>query len=147
MFKHILVPTDGSTLSLSAAENAVQLAKLSGAQITVLHVAPAYRPNIQEDHVPPTFLFRADYARLVEDDARVHLEAVRRLAEQAGISCDGHFAMNDSPAEAIVDAAKHYGCDTIVMGSHGRKGLSKLILGSETQKVLVATDLPVVVTH
>ena len=147
MFKHILVPTDGSDLSLSAARNAVELARISGAHVTALHVAPAYRANITEDHVPPNFMFRADYVQHVEKEAKRHLDGVKKIADAAGVPCESRYELNDSPAEAIVDAAKQYACDASVMGSHGRKGLSRLLLGSETHKVLVSTDLPVMVTH
>lgn len=147
MFEHILVPTDGSDLSYKAAGKAVELAKLSGGHITALHVAPAYRSKLQEEHMPSHFMFRDDYERHVQEQAQPHLDAIRKLSTAAGIPCEAHCATNDSPAEAIVKAAKHYDCDAIVMGSHGRKGFSRLLLGSQTQKVLVSTEVPVLVTH
>ena len=146
MFKHILVPTDGSSLSQGAAEQAVALAKLTGAQLTAFHVAPAYHFDLGEgpahDFVPPN-----DYAARVAEQIQPHLEEVQELARAAGIACDAHYTLSDFPAEAIVKAVEKYGCDAIVMGSHGRKGLNKLLLGSETEKVLVSARVPVVVTH
>jgi nucleotide-binding universal stress UspA family protein len=147
MFKHILVPTDGSSLSHTAAQKAVALAKLTGAQLTAFHVAPAYHFELREGQVPHEFRAPAEYAAEAAQYARPHLEEVKQLAAAAGVACDAHYAMSDFPAEAIVEAVEKYGCDAIVMGSHGRKGLNRLLLGSETEKVLVGTKVPVVVTH
>ena len=147
MFKHILVPTDGSSLSHNAAEKAVALAKLTGAHLTAFHVAPAYHFDVREGQVPHDFMTPADYVAEVAKQIRPHLDDVRQLASAAGVACDAHYAMSDYPAEAIVEAVEKYGCDAVVMGSHGRKGLNKLLLGSETEKVLVSTKVPVVVTH
>jgi nucleotide-binding universal stress UspA family protein len=146
MFKHILVPTDGSDLSHGAAQQAIELAKLSGGQLTAFHVAPAYHFDLSDGgpahSVPP-----ADYAARVAQDVQPYLEKVKQLALAAGVTCDAHYALSDFTAEAIVDAVEKFGCDAVVMGSHGRKGLNKLLLGSETEKVLVSTRVPVVVTH
>ena len=147
MFKHILIPTDGSELSLAAAEKAVALAKLTGAQLTAFHVAPAYHFELREGQVPHDFQAPSQYAADVAEQVRPHLEDVKQLASAAGIPCEAHYAMSDYPADAIVEAVEKYGCDVIVMGSHGRKGVNKLLLGSETEKVLVGTKVPVVVTH
>jgi nucleotide-binding universal stress UspA family protein len=147
MFKHILVPTDGSELSHAAAEKAVALAKLTGAQLTAFHVAPAYHFELREGQVPHDFQAPAEYAAEVAKQVRPHLDDVKQLASAAGVTCDAHYAMSDYPADAIVEAVERYGCDAVVMGSHGRKGINKLLLGSETEKVLVATKVPVVVTH
>jgi nucleotide-binding universal stress UspA family protein len=83
----------------------------------------------------------------VQQQAAPHLDDVKKLAEVAGVRCDTRMALSNFPAEAIVEAAEKLGCDAIVMGSHGRTGFSKLLLGSETQKVLVRTKVPVLVTH
>lgn len=147
MFRHILVPTDGSDLSHTAAINAVALAKLIGAHITAFHVAEPYSTNVQEEHVPLHFMLPDDYDKAVQAQAAPHLADVKKLAEVAGVHCDLRVVMSNFPAEAIVDAAEQLGCDAIVMGSHGRSGFSKLLLGSETQKVLVRTKVPVLVTH
>ena len=147
MFRHILVPTDGSDLSHTAAVNAVALAKLTGAQITALHVAEPYSTNVQEEHVPLHFVLPAEHEKNVQEQAAPHLDDVKKLADVAGVRCDVRTTMSNFPADAIVDAAESLGCDAIVMGSHGRTGLSKLLLGSETQKVLVKTRVPVLVTH
>ena len=147
MFKHILVPTDGSALSRDAARSAVALAKATGARITALHVAPAYHLAVQEEHVSADFILPDDYETKVRKDADHHLGAVREIAAEMGVACGGHYALSDFPADAIVEAVQRYDCDCIVMGTHARKGLSRLLHGSETQKVLVATKVAVVVTH
>jgi nucleotide-binding universal stress UspA family protein len=146
MFKHILVPTDGSELSYGAAEQAVALAKLSGGQLTAFHVAPSYHFDLS-DAGPAHNVAPADYEAHVAEEVQAHLAKVRQLASAAGITCDAHYTFSDFTAEAIVDAVQKYGCDAVVMGSHGRRGLNKLLLGSETEKVLVSTRVPVVVTH
>jgi len=147
MFKHILVPTDGSNLSHTAAQNAVEIAKATGAHITAFHVAPAYKFDLHDDHVPHGYMLPVDYEEQMARAAQHHLDDVKKLALGAGVECDGQYALSDYPAAAIVRAVEKYGCDAIVMGSHGRTGINKLILGSETQKVLVSTKVPVVVTH
>lgn len=147
MFKNILVPTDGSALSHKAAEEAVALAKRTGARITAFHVAPAYKFNLREECVPGDFVWPADYQERVRSAAHDYLAEIEVLAAAAGVSCESHYATSDFAANAIVDAAEQYGCDGIVMGSHGRTGLSWLIHGSETRKVLGATQVPVLVTH
>lgn len=76
-----------------------------------------------------------------------HLDAVRKIAESAGVTFTGQYALSDFPADAIVTAAKKYRCDGIVMGSHGRSGMRRLLLGSQTQKVLASAKVPVVVIH
>jgi nucleotide-binding universal stress UspA family protein len=147
MFTHILVPTDGSDLSHTAAVNAVALAKVTGAHLTAFHVAEPYSTRVHEEHVPIELVLPEDHARHVQQQAAPHLEDVKRLAQIAGVRCTTRMALSNFPAEAIVEAAEKLGCDAIVMGSHGRTGFSKLLLGSETQKVLVRTKVPVLVTH
>src|SRR5688500_12499128 len=139
MFKNILVPTDGSALSHDAARSAVALAKATGGGITAFHVAPAYHLAVREERVLPDFMLPDDYEKKVRADAGRHLEDIRQLATEMGVSCGDHYVLSDFPADAIVAAAQRYGCDCIVMGTHARKGLNLLLHGSETQKVLVST--------
>ena len=147
MFTNILVPTDGSPVSRTAARKAVALAKATGAEITAFHVAPAYRFTARDEHLSSDFMLPADYEKKVRKDAGRHLDEVRELASEMGVPCGGHYAMSDFPAKAIVAAVTRYGCDCIVMGTHARKGLARLLLGSETEKVLVSTRVALVVTH
>ena len=145
MFRNIMVPIDGSTLSRKAIKSAVALAKMSGAKITGFHVAPAYTFNVYADYVPPNFVMPKEYETRAKKVAEKHLEAVKKEATAAGVKVDCFYVTSDFPADAIVKAVKKYGCDLIAMASHGRSGLSKMILGSETQKVLANTTIPVLV--
>jgi nucleotide-binding universal stress UspA family protein len=145
MFKNILVPTDGSAIARAAARKAAALAKATGARITGFHVAPAYKFNVSADYIPRDFISPSDYEANAKKVATRHLDAVRKAAAAAGVSCSCYFTTSDFPADAIVKAAKRYSCDAIFMASHGRTGLSKLILGSETSKVLANAKIPVIV--
>lgn len=143
MFKHILLPTDGSAMSDMASQKCIALAREAGAQISVLHVIPefhvfAYAPEMVTDTPEQYRQFGAASAKKI-------LDGVQRAAQQAGVACNTLFVANDHPYEAIVKAAQDSGCDLICMASHGRKGLKGVLLGSETQKVLTHTEVPVLV--
>jgi nucleotide-binding universal stress UspA family protein len=143
MFKHILIPTDGSDLSRKAVLYGVELAKAVGAKVTALtltepyHVASmdAVLVSIGEDE------YDAE-SRRISDQA---LEQVRMAADAAGVRCDTIREVHDQPYRAIIDAAEAKGCDLIVMASHGRRGMSALLLGSEAHKVLTHSTIPVLV--
>ncbi len=145
MFKNILVPTDGSPLSRKAAKQAADIAKTLGAKVTAFHVAPAYRYKVYADYVPPDFETAQAYAARVKKIAQLHLDAIAKIVAKSGVKCESYYATSDFPADAILKAAKKYGCDVIAMATHGRSGLSKLLLGSETTKVLTHGKLPVIV--
>ena len=145
MFKHILVPTDGSKLSVKAAKQAVKLAKALGAKITGFHAAP----DLGSTYYGDGYILRAPSAKtqaeFAQKQARKCLSAIEVEAEVEKVPCEVFHVVSDSPYEAIVDAAKKKKCDLIFMASHGRRGLSGLVLGSETQKVLVHSKIPVLV--
>jgi nucleotide-binding universal stress UspA family protein len=145
MFRNILVPIDGSALSRKAVKKAVALAKATGAKVTGFHVAPAYKFNVYADYIPPNFVMPKDFEARMAKVAAKHLEAVTKEAAAAGVKAEGHYVCSDFPADAVIKAAKKYKCDLIAMASHGRSGLSKMLLGSETQKVLANTTTPVLV--
>jgi nucleotide-binding universal stress UspA family protein len=113
--------------------------------------APLFLQNthihVYEDYVPLDFVLPAEYATRAKKVAQRHLDALRRLADAAGVGFTGQYVMSNFTADAIVKAARKYRCDTIVMASRGRRGIGKLLLGSETQKVLVSAKVPVLVTH
>jgi nucleotide-binding universal stress UspA family protein len=145
MFKHLLVPTDGSALSQSAVQLAVTLAAENKARLTALHVIPeyhvfAYGPEMIAD-TEERFLYTA---RQHADD---YLEAVKAAAASVGVDCETMTATRTHPYEAIIGVASQHKCDLIVMASHGRRGVSALLLGSETQKVLTHSDIPVLVVR
>jgi len=147
MFSHILVPTDGSDLSRNAATRAIQLAKGLGARITFLHAKPE-RPvtyffsgeGAFVDQTPPE-----DVEVMAQKQANSYLGALEKMAADAGVPCDKVTADQAAPYEAIIATARERGCDLILMASHGRRGVKGLILGSETQKVLTHSTIPVLV--
>jgi nucleotide-binding universal stress UspA family protein len=145
MFKHILVPTDGSSLSLRAAKNAVRFAKVHGARITAFYAAPEYHPNIAGDYIPANFVPLAIFEKQIQKTADKYLGQVKKLAAVAQVPCTGLYTSNDSPYRAIIEAAKANKCDLIFMASHGRSGIAALLIGSETHKVLTHCKLPVLV--
>lgn len=145
MYKHLLVPTDGSALSRRTIRDAAELARKLGARITSFYVAPTYHIEIYADYVPPDMMTPAQHAASAKKTAQSHLEFMRKTATEERIKCDGYFVFSDLPADEIVKAARKHKCDLIIMGSHGRSGLRKLFLGSQTSKVLALSRIPVLV--
>jgi len=144
MFKTILFPTDGSPLSDKATVTAVQMARLHGARIIAISVIQPFPflPMGDSGVVVPD---AGIYERQMNDAAERNIAKVGLAAQQAGVPYEGLVVMSPSPYEEIVEAAKKHGVDLIVMASHGRSGLNRLLLGSETQKVLSHTELPVLI--
>ena len=147
MFRSILLPTDGSTLSTKAAKYAVKLAAATGARVTALHVIAYFQPPDYFDGmaVYPELFSPREYKRATEAQAQAMLAKVKRLADAASVPCDVMTLNARSPWEGIIKAAKSKGCDGIVMASHGRRGLEAVLLGSETTKVLTHSKVPVLV--
>jgi nucleotide-binding universal stress UspA family protein len=143
MFKSILLPTDGSDLSDKATATAVEFAKLNQAKIVAITVIQPLPFSSMGDS--GAVIDSGQFATQMQDAARRHIGKVAAAAQAAGIPFEGLVAMSPSPYEEIVEAANKHGCDIIIMASHGRKGLNRLFLGSETQKVLAHTTLPVMV--
>ena len=142
MYQRILIPTDGSEVTAKAVQAAIGLAKLSGAQLVTISVKEPfpYSAISEMQPVPPQEFFDAQQ-RIAE--ARV--KSVADAAEACGLSCRGHTVEALHPWEAILDHAKAQGCDLIVMASHGRRGVAALLLGSETQRVLIHSEIPVLI--
>jgi nucleotide-binding universal stress UspA family protein len=143
MFKHILLPTDGSKLSDEAIRVAVQLAKTVNAKVTGFYVMPefhvfTYKTEMIEDT-------KSEFAKDSKAHAAQYLSVIETIAKAAGVTCDIASGTHDHPYEAIIKVAKQRGCDLIVMASHGRKGVHAVLLGSETQKVLTYSHIPVLV--
>jgi nucleotide-binding universal stress UspA family protein len=145
MFKHILVPTDGSALSALSVNRAIDFAKEISARITFLFAKPDYPVAFYGEGalIDPTTPEK--FAELAESQAHEVLEACELLARDGGVAASSVSITNDIPYEAIIDAADANGCDLIFMASHGRRGISGLLLGSETQKVLTHSSIPVLV--
>jgi nucleotide-binding universal stress UspA family protein len=145
MFKHILIPTDGSKLSNDAALAGVRLARALGARVTVLFAAPPATPILYKAVVPVGYATPQEHKKMIERAAAAYVGAVEKAARAAGVRCEAVTVTSDFPADAILATAKKRRCDLVVMGSHGRRGLKGALLGSETQKVLAEGALPVLV--
>ena len=145
MFKHILVPTDGSPLSEGTVSRAVLFAKDAGARITFFYAQPDFPMPIYGEGalIDPTT--PEQFSKAAADEAKRILDAAKSIADSAGVNSDTDTVVNEVPYEAVIDAAERHGCDLIFMASHGRRGIAGLLLGSETQKVLTHTSIPVLV--
>lgn len=143
MFKTILVPTDGSPLSDRAIKEAIGVARQTGGKIVALSVAEPYpfSPMAEGAIVEDA----GQYETRMRDLARAHVEKIVALASAQGIGCEAVTELSFNPYEQIIATAKSHECDVIFMASHGRKGLNKLFLGSETDKVLSHCTIPVLV--
>ena len=143
MYKNILIPTDGSELSGKAVDGGIALAKAIGADVTALTVSPPFHVlTIDREMIENT---PAAYKTRMHEHASKILDAVASAAAAAGIPCDAIHVEHRHPYEAIIDTANSRGCDLIFMASHGRHGVSALVLGSETVKVLTHSQIPVLV--
>ncbi len=142
MYRNILVPTDGSDITAKAVKTAIALAKTLGAKLSTISVKEPfpYSAISEMQPVPPQEFYDAQ-----ERIASARVKAVVDEAAQQGLDCAGHTIEALHPWEAITDHAKSQGCDLIVMASHGRRGVSALLLGSETQKVLTHSEVPILV--
>jgi nucleotide-binding universal stress UspA family protein len=147
MFKHILVPTDGSALSEIAVQQAVNLAFVLRAKITAIHVVGGYRPAFESEGFKMPKMPDLKERFEEEETARANkiLGTVKKAAAEAGVTCFSAVVTGDSPHEAIIEYATASKCDLILMASHGRRGLDGFLLGSETQKVLTHSKIPVMV--
>lgn len=143
MFKHILVPTDGSELAQHAIELAVELAATCQARLYALHVVqPFHTLSYMPEMLAATEM---NYNEDAVQRAESYLLEVHEAASAVGLSVSSGHVFDDRPYHAIAQAAKEQHCDLIVMASHGRRGVNRLLLGSETQKVLLNSDIPVLV--
>ena len=143
MFRHILIPTDGSSFSDTAVNKGIQLAKAVNAKVTGLHVTvPFHVLATDSEALTDT---RREYENHAKATAQSVLTAFEKVAKSEGVAYDGAFVSSDHPYEAIINAARDKGCDLILMASHGRHGLQGLLIGSETQKVLTHSKIRVLV--
>jgi nucleotide-binding universal stress UspA family protein len=143
MYKHILVPTDGSPLSDKAVRDGVALAKSLGARLTAVTVSkPFHVLTADTQMIEDT---PASYKARIGAATQKTLGAASEIAKASGVSCTTEHREHEHPYEAIIDTAKARGCDLIVMASHGRRGMSAVVLGSETVKVLTHSKIPVLV--
>ncbi len=145
MFKHILVPTDGSELSNAAVKRAVTFAREAGAKITFFFAKPDYPIAFYGEGALIDPSTPEKFAEMADAQAATILGTAALLANEAGVTNNTASSINDITYAAIIDAANNAGCDLIFMASHGRKGISGFLLGSETHKVLTHSKIPVLV--
>ena len=143
MFKHLLLPTDGSALSEAAILKGVQFAKSISARVTGFSVIPEPHYFFYETEIPAKV--REQSAQQYKAQAQKFLAVIEGAAKEADVPCETVYEVNNQPYEAIIKAAEQKGCDLIMMASHGRRGVKALLLGSETQKVLTHSKIPVLV--
>jgi nucleotide-binding universal stress UspA family protein len=145
MYQHILLPTDGSELSAKAVRDGIQLAKEIGARVTAVHITPPFYPS---EMSPSALTAHAqEHEAKSKESAKRALGAVEEAARAAGVPCATLHRVSDGPFEEIIQVATESGCDLIFMASHGRRGVKALLLGSETNKVLTHSTIPVLVTR
>jgi nucleotide-binding universal stress UspA family protein len=144
MYRKILLPTDGSALCDSAVKKGLEFATSAGASVVVFHAIPATSYLIYTE-AGPSDILADQFKRDAQARGERLVKAVEAEAGAAGVACETLLLTNDHPWEAIIEAANQRDCDLIFMASHGRRGLTALLLGSETTKVLTHTKVPVLV--
>jgi len=147
MFKHILLPTDGSKLSSRAAKTGIDFAKKTKARVTAIHVVPEFALMVDDGMT----MLSPGLRKRFEDQGRARakkvLDEIARQARARGVRCATLCVSSDLPYQQIIGVARKKKCDLILMASHGRRGLSSLLLGSETSKVLLHSKIPVLVVR
>jgi nucleotide-binding universal stress UspA family protein len=148
MYQHILIPTDGTRLSAKATKTGLTLAKALGARVTAFYASPEYpTPVYAEGAAFAPHVSKTVFSREHEAHARKILGEIHDRGARLGVTVEPEHSFSDTPYQAILKAARRRKCDLIVMASHGRRGLSALLLGSETQKVLTHSKVPVLVVR
>ncbi len=143
MYKHILIATDGSELAAKAVATGLALARELKARVTAVTATEPFTAMVSAEGAAFSFPIE-DYDKAAADNAARILGKVREDAEKAGVACETLHA-KDFPAEAIIETAKSRGCDLIVMSSHGRRGLARVLLGSQAVQVLTHSSIPVLI--
>lgn len=145
MYQRILVPTDGSTLSKKAVSSAIEQAAATGAELVALYVVPRYPLSYFEGGISVSNSEVARTEKHWSDRGQAVVDEVQKAAKVAGVRAKGVLTRSDLVAESVISTARKHKCDLIVMASHGRKGIKRVLLGSETQHVLTHSKLPVLV--
>jgi nucleotide-binding universal stress UspA family protein len=147
MFKHILIPTDGSDLSKKAIKKGIEFAKKIKARVTTIHVVPEFKVIADESFVSLTPEAKRRFEEESLRRARKMLDSIVQQAKAQGVRCAAVAEANDLPYQQIIATAKSSKCDLILMASHGRRGIASVLLGSETAKVLTHSTIPVLVVR
>lgn len=146
MYKNILIATDGSELAGRGVEHGMALARAVGSAVTVLSVVEPLDPRaVRAAHQAGVHDAAIRYDQSIDDEMKKRFAPIEKQAAEHGVAVELVHEIDDSPAEAIVRLATRRNCDLIVMASHGRRGASRLILGSQTSEVLAHTTIPVLV--
>lgn len=145
MYKNILVPTDGSARSRAAIAAAVKLAKTTGARVTAVYAAPPATPLVYENLLPVGYVTPGEHAAVIKKAVQRYLGVAEKAAKAARVKCKLVHVTSDFPADVILATAKKEKCDLIFISSHSRRGLARMLLGSETQKVIAGATVPVLV--
>lgn len=145
MYKNILVPTDGSALSRSAIAAAMKLAKSIGAKVTAVYAAPPATPLVYKKLLPVGYGTSTEHAAAIRKSAEHYLGVVEKAAKAAKVPCKLITTTSDFPADVILATAKKEKCDLIFIASHGERGLTRALLGSQTQKVIAGAKTAVLV--
>ena len=145
MYKHILIPIDGSATADKAIEAGIDFARGAKARVTLFTALPEYQPPGDAELMARRAISLWDHERISRDNAQAILLPAADRLRAAGIECETAYAECNRPHEAIIDAARAHGCDLILMSSHGRRGLSELWYGSETHAVLKHSSIPTLV--
>ncbi len=145
MYKRILVATDGSALSKKAVNNAIALASTCGADLVALKVVPRYPQSYFEGSISLSVEDVARVEKQWSEEAQAIVDGVKKTGEGKGVKVKAVVVKSDVVSDALISAAKKHKADLIVMASHGRKGVKRLLLGSETQQVLTHSEIPVLV--
>ena len=147
MFKHILLPTDGSPLSDKGVQRGIAFAKRIKARVTAMHVVPEFRSLADDTLLPSSAELRERFREEARARGQRIVDKAAKRAKAAGVRCKTLVAPGGLPYEQIIAVARKQKCDLIVMASHGRRGLSSVLLGSETAKVLTHSKVPVLVVR
>ncbi|MEK6243314.1 MAG: universal stress protein [Pseudomonadota bacterium] len=145
MYKHIMIPTDGSELSDKAIDAGVEFAREVCARVTGFTAVPEYKVPSQIELMSRHGISIAQYEEQAKRQAEAALQRIADRAQAAGVEYDAEFVQSDRPYEAIIRAAQKRRCDLIFMASHGRRGISALIYGSQTHGVLTHSKIPTLV--
>ncbi len=144
MYKHILLPTDGSALSGVAIDNGLQFAKAVGAKVTGFYVMVERQPDSFEDYAPAVAK-APNLDEVAKQESEKYLGIIAGRAQAIGVPCQTHSMRHPSPHQAIITMATQTGCDLIIMASHGKKGVTGELVGSETARVITNCKIPVLV--
>lgn len=145
MYKHILIPTDGSKTAELAVKNGLAFARSIRAKVTGFTAVAEYQPPSESELMSRTAISMREHEKRAKKKAESLLKKIEGRARTAGVKCDTDYALSDRPYEAIIHAAEKHGCDLIFIASHGRRGLSALLFGSQTQAVLTRSRIPTLV--